>query len=55
MNPKTDQAPLLVYCAASVEPALAPIAGAQKFADYLAASEKGGAMFKTLGYSALEL
>lgn len=28
MNSKTDQAPLLVYCAASVEPALAPIAAA---------------------------
>jgi len=28
-------------------------AGAQRLADYLAAPDKGGAMFKTLGYSAL--
>jgi molybdate transport system substrate-binding protein len=29
-------------------------AGAQHFADYLAAPDKGGGMFKTLGYSALD-
>jgi hypothetical protein len=53
MNQNTNHDPLLVYCAASVESALAAIAAAQKLADCLAASDKCCAMFRTLGDSAL--